>query len=279
MAASPIFEALDALGLQYDRRQSDRGVPYAGFRLVRPTGESTSVTMIAEQGVCRLTSHGLAPAGRGPSAREAVRAGARLPLGAAYRSPDDGTLELAVGFWLGEGGELASMEPAVVGRMLDYLANASLALSGAGAVPVRPAFSPAPAGIEALREHLQSLGHVVDRSGSFTRFRVTFSDGATGDIGLRETSDGWAEAVAGLVPAVGLSSDPRDEETLQRLQRWTTAGRFVLADDQDTLRAEVHTPYLANALPSLMWSASQAAAMLAAAHRHLGARSAPPHMS
>jgi hypothetical protein len=200
-----------------------------------------------------------------------------LPLGAAYRNPDDGTLELAVGFWLGEGGELASLEPAVAGRMLDYLADASLALSSAGAVPARPAFSQPPAGIDALREHLQSLGHVVDRSGDFMRFRVTFSDGAVGDVGLRETSDGWAEAVGGLVPAAALGSDPRDGQTLQRLQRWTTAGRFVFADNRDTLRVEVHTPYLGSALPSLTWSASQAAAMLWAAHRHLGARSGTSH--
>lgn len=276
MAVSPIFEALDALGLHYDRRQSERGVPYAGFRLVRPTGKSTSVTMIAEQGVCRLTAHGLAPAGAGPDPRAAVRAGARLPLGAAYRSPDDGTLELAVGFWLGEGGDLAPLDPAVAGRMLDYLTDASLALSGAGAVPVRPAFTTPPAGNDALREQLHSLGHAVDRSGDFTRFRVTFADGATGDIGLRETPDGWAEAVAGLMPAVRLSSGPSDDKTLQRLQRWTTAGRFVLADDRDTLRAQVHTPYLGAALPSLLWSASQAAAMLAAVHRHLGPGKAPP---
>jgi hypothetical protein len=277
MAASPIFAALDALGLQYDTRQSERGVPYAGFRLIRPSGEATSVTMIVEQGVCRLTAHGIAPAGRGPDAREAVRAGARLPLGAAYRSPDDGTLELAVGFWLGEGGEFARLEPSIAGQMLDYLADATRALVGAGAAPVRPAFSQPAAGVAALRKHLQSLGHVVDCSGDFTRFRVTFSDGAAGDVGLRETSDGWAEAVAGLVPAVGLGSDPRREETLQRLQRWTTAGRFVIAGDGNTLRAEVHTPYLGSALPSLTWSASQAAAMLWAAHRHLGAGSAPSH--
>jgi hypothetical protein len=267
---SEIFNVLDDLGLAYDRRTSARGVPYAGFRLVGTPDSAgaaarsgAAVTAIVEHGVFRLTSHGIDTAA---SAIEIVRAGARLPLGAAYRSPDDGSAELSVAVFIGE----ATLSSAIVSRLLDYLVVASAALSKGDAPPARPTLADADRSAADIRAALSELGHQLTPEGDGYRMAVPLGEALACSIVVRADAAGWISASANYVPEQQLPPGEDAMRTLQKLQRWAAAGRFVL-DETTRLRADVATPLLGYAASrSILWTVSQSVAMLQTAARHLG---------
>ncbi len=260
-----IFTLLDALGLHHERRQSARGVPYASFRMVALDDNDTGFTALIDQRVCRLTVHRIAPKGHGPAGLALSQRCARLPLGAAYRSPDDGTLELSVAVWIG-----GALPPPVLDALLAYATGAAQALLG-GAAPERPRVPNPPADRALRRATFEALGHAVEDIDDETRFHVGLTSQCAAQIALHQAEDGWIGAHAHTVPALGLPAEARSWDLLDRLQRWTSAGRFVPSGDGKALQVEVYTPLLGAPASALEWSASQAAAMLSTAARHLAA--------
>lgn len=264
-----IAAALDRLQLRCALRTSARGVPYAAFGLRAADGPERAFTALVENGVCRITVHGIAAAGQGPTGLEALRRGAALPFGAAYRSPDDGALELGVGYWLGPAPAVAGLAPEVLGPLLAGAQAGSAALLDGG-VPDRPALPGRAAGGAALRAALETLGHRVVAAGDGgLGFGVTLHDGSACTLRVTEAADGWIEAAAALEPALQLRGTAAEEPLLQRLQRWTVAGRFTLAGDRPALGAQVVSPALGQGAAVAVWSCSQAVAMLDTALRHL----------
>ena len=264
MSSDDIFKALDALGLEFARRVSRRGTPYAAFRFVQDSGDA-AITALAEHDVLRLTSHGIDTSF---DALEIVRAGARLPLGAAYRSAGDGSAELSVGLFMGE----AVLSKAILSPLLQYLVRATRALQTDDASVLRPAIGDVtqPSQID-IRGALQRFGHQVTEDAAGFRITLPLTPTAQGSIALSEDA-GLIVGRASYVPDRQLPQNPDAVQTVQRLQEWTAAGRFRL-DDTLTLSAEVMTPLLGDAPEHrLVWTASQCAAMLQTAARHLEVR-------
>lgn len=265
MENGEIFNVLHELGFEYARRLSARGVPYAAFRIVGVPGTAeTGVTAIGEHGVFRLTSHRIDTAA---DALALVRIGARFPLGAAYRSPADGSAELSVSVFVGD----AALTREIVSPLLDYLVEASAALGTGGAAPRRPVMTDETA-VPAvdIRAALATYGHQLTPQGHGFRMAVPLSPHLGCSIVLRDEADAWLSASASYVPEQRLPAGEPALGELQKLQRWTAAGRFVL-DDTLLLRAEVMTPFLGQVTAAaVVWTASQCAAMLQTAARSPG---------
>ncbi len=262
-----IFAALDQLGLRYALRQTPRGAWYASFRVVAPDSSETAITVLVEHGVCRFTVHRVVDAATpSPGGLDALRLGARLPLGAAYRSPDDGTLELATGLWLGPDAASRASASAMVGPMLDYLGAAARSFTG-GEVPARPPLRQPPGGT-AIVQRLIQLGHAVEMNDGAVGFTVAATPLVACRVVLAEAADGWIDGYALLRPPIHDNGSATFAATLQELQRWTTAGRFTL-DGTGGLGAQVQTPNLGAPVEAALWSASQLAAMAMSALRHL----------
>jgi hypothetical protein len=263
--ASELFSRLRELGLTYESRTSTRGVPYAAFRMIGGAGlVEAAVTAMTENGVLRLTSHRIdTPA----NALEIVQTAARLPLGAAYRSPEDGSAELSVAVFVGD----VPLSGSVVARLLDYLVQASTALATGATWLHRPNVGNGAASANHdVRAALAPLGHQLTLEPEGLRMDVALAPGLAGSIVLREDTDCWISAAASFVPEQRLPAGEQALRDLQKLQRWTAAGRLVL-DETLVLRAEVSTPLLSHTTARpIVWTASQSAALLQTAARHLG---------
>jgi hypothetical protein len=258
-----IFDVLNQLGLSYDRRTSARGVPYAGFQLIgSPESGDVRVTVLLEHDVLRVTSHDIASP---TDAAAMIEAGAALPLGAAYRSPEDGAAELSIAVFVGDG---AQPGRDLVSGLLDYAVAATGALSHGAPPPRRPRL-PGRVSVEEMRAALAAYGHPVSAVNGGVRLEVPLPDGLRCGIAFHDEGDGWVAASAGYVPERRV---PRDEHTvgaLQQLQRWAAAGRFVL-DRASALRVHVPTPLAGGThTRAVVWTASQCAALLQTAPRHL----------
>ncbi len=258
-----IFGALHDLGIVYDLRRSKRDVPYAGFRLVgNSPAPDVAVTAFVEEGVLRLTSHDIAT----PTPElELVRDGARLPVGAAYRAPEDGTAHFAVGVWIGAG----ALSPVMMSRLLAYLVDATGAIANVGPapalVPVRDLAAPGAIDVPAaLAQH----GHRLTPEDDGFRMALALSATSACSIVLREVPGGWLSASATFAPERRLTGDQASTRELQLLQRWATAGRFVIGDDFQ-LRAQVMTPILDPSAGTVVWTTSQSVVLLQAAARHM----------
>ena len=264
MNDAEIFDILDALELEYARRTSTRGVPYAGFRMIGEPGiADASITAIAEQGVLRLTSHTIdTPL----SALDIVRAGSRLPLGAAYRSPDDGGAALSVGVWIGD----AQLPGALLSRLLRYAMHASTALRQQLAGPALPDLSDASTATAVdIAAALGAHGHRLTRDGDAWCLQLPLSPQLSCAISLRHLDAGWLSATASYVPDRQLPPGEPALIELQKLQRWATAGRFTL-DDTQTLRAAVLTPMVGHdTARAIVWTTSQSVMLLQTAARFL----------
>ncbi|WP_143760709.1 hypothetical protein [Actinosynnema mirum] len=239
---SPLFRSLAELGVAHSTRTSARGVPYAAFRLAGALGD-LSVTAADEQGVLRLTAHEVLPDAPGERLVEANRG---LPLARAYRSPDDGTLEVALGCHVGA----RFPEPLQVWMLLGHLvASCRLVVEGGGSL-----------GLPELGGSGVALPPTISQ--------VALEDGRAAWLELGTRGD-WFVAVADYAPATAVPPGPEADATLQRLQRWIPAGRYC-ASPEGGLRAEVATPVLGDAAALVDWTAEQARLMLQVAAHHLG---------
>ncbi len=263
MVDNDIFEVLNKLGLSYDRRISPRGSPYAGFQLVGAPGASeVRVTVVLENNVLRLTSHGI---NTSADALAIIRAGARLPLGAAYRAPEDGSAELSMALFVGE------VQPSIklVSGLLDYTAQATAALSSDGLTPHRPPLTDDSVPRADFRVALAEYGHHLTPVDGGVRMEVPLVQGLLCAIVLSGESDGWIVASASYLPEQHLVADEQTLGELQKLQRWAATGRFVV-DEALTVRANVPTPLLGTThARSVVWTVSQCAALLQTAAGHL----------
>jgi hypothetical protein len=235
-----IFRVLEELGLAYTSRTTARGVRYAAFQLATQLPEGLSFSAISENGTFRLTAHDAVPPQLADE--QLLVANHRLPLARAYRSPDDGSIEIALSFFIGPK-ELSSGQ---LGVLLGHLRESRAVVAGrsasAGGLPAIT-----PAALELPTEEV-ALGNY---------HLSTAVDGA-----------GWIRVRAGYLPAQVLP--PTTEATLQRLQLWTVAGRFTV-DPAGELGVEVATPLLGQPAGELIeWSTAQATLMLQVAARHLG---------
>lgn len=258
-----LFGVLNALGLSYERRTSERGSPYAAFRLVgAPGARGIGLTALLENKVLRLTCHDIdTPL----DALALVRAGARLPLGAAYRAPEDGDAELSIGVFVG--GSPPSTE--FVSGLLDYAVHATAALASDGPVPERPRVTAIRVRPDEIRAALAEYGHQVTIEDGAVRLEVPLSSDLRCAFVIGDAGDGWIVGSAAYLPDQRLASLEQVTVELQKLQRWATAGRFVV-DPAMMLRASVPTPLVgAEYAQSIVWTASQCAALLGTAARHL----------
>ncbi|GAA2658817.1 MULTISPECIES: hypothetical protein [Actinosynnema] len=239
---SPLFRSLTELGVAHSTRTSARGVPYAALRLSGADGD-LSVTAVDEQGALRLTAHDVLPEVTGERLAGANR---RLPLARAYRSPDDGTLEVALGCHIGA----RFPEPLQVWMLLGHLvASCQLTVVGSGAL-----------GLPELGGSGVALPPTISR--------VALEDGRSAWVELGTRGD-WFVASADYAPATAVPPGPEAEAVLQGLQRWTSAGRYC-ESPEGGLRAEVATPVLGDADALVDWTVNQARQMLQVAAHHLG---------
>lgn len=256
-----LMPALDELGLAYSVRETPDGVPYAGFGLAGSGGRLRSLTAIEQSDgqVLRLTAHGLAE----QSLQDLMTVTRRLPVGRALRSPDTGEVEFAMSCYVGEEGLSSSH----LGTLLGYVESALHAIDGSpppswpvieGETDLTLVDLTAPAarrGPPVVHEESVDVDFVMDGSSCHL------------SAGVRP--GGWMVVLATWdgVPPESRSADEWD--TLQRLQNWTTAGRYLVLDD-GALVVEVGTPALRGDVTRCTdWSMSQATLMLQVAARHL----------
>lgn len=253
--------ALDDLGVMHAVRVTPAGAPYAGFELVGPSGRPRSLTAIAqgEGQVLRLTAHDL-EARPLPDLMALTRT---LPLGRALRSPDTGAVEFVLSGYVGEG--LLSSQLNTLLRHIESALDAMDGLAPSPSAPVIATEGEAP--LPGLADAAARRGSpVLDGDGVRVEFVM---DEWSCHLSAELTRGGWV-MVRGAwdrIPS-GPSSDA-DWDTLQRLQNWTAAGRYVLLED-GSLGVEVGTPVLRHDVNRCAdWSMSQATLMLQVAAQHL----------
>ncbi len=260
-----VFRALNDLGLLYSRRESPRGIPYAGFRLLDGRGQALSLTLLIEEGVARLTVHRVACTG---SAWELLQAAARLPLGALYCAPEDGSTELSLTLRLGN----APLRSELLESLFAYTTGALAALLG-GSTPALPRLTRRGPADDAWAK-LASLGHKLQPQGTDGAFGMTLDLGhdSHADLTLCSRADGWLEVSACRTPPCSIAG-AAGEVVLHRLQRWARCGRFVPAGEGPArlIGAHVAVPDLGEAAESMQWACSQAVAMLQVSQLQLAA--------
>jgi len=238
-----IFAALERLGLSYARRQTPKGEWYAGLGFAGPTQRPLALTLIASSGTLRLTAHEVAA---DPGPVELAAANRALPLARCFVA-EAGLVDVAIDLYTGD--EILSSGQ--LGVLVDHL-DQSVAAIGGGftdlALPEMGATSSA----------LQDVDLVAAAAGRLT-------------LVLRP--GGWLEARA--LPSEGIVvADAAAFATLDRLQNWTRAGKYLLSVD-GSLNIAVLTPVLGNSRTDkhagpLGWTIDQAMVMVEVARRHLG---------
>lgn len=263
-----LFVALDSAGIAYNKRDSSRGVPYAGFKWCQnPTMGESAITAIIEENVLRLSVYGVnvraEPAILSKSARP-------LPLGSVYVSPDDGGVEISLGLYIGDIAELSL----VLHLLLDYLDKSRCWLEGrAGgrlACPDMPRLSSIPSrNGQDIAPYLIGYRHQPSPIENGAKVTFKLNEQLSLQLEVRERPDAWFVADSRYAPAAQIAWGQPELLLLQKLQRWAAAGRFILEDSGD-LRAEVLTPNLGQPPKELIaWTISQSTLMLQVAARHL----------
>lgn len=198
------FVALDAAGLRYAERTTSDGTPYAGFAWAsRDAARPVAVTVLAVDGVLRLTAHDVARDTAGGLARLHFTT-KRLPRGRLFRAPGAEGSDLAVTLWGDRRRDTAGLWAA-----LTYLEDVRDWLAGDGSPP-GPAPDPEPVG-------------------------TATADGVT--VALGRAPEGHLVGRAS-VPGPALRIDAPTAAWVDELQWWAPAGRFLLGDGE-TLVAEV----------------------------------------
>jgi len=257
-----LFSVLSALGLSYDKRTTARGRPYAGFQLVGAPGSvDVRLTALLEDNVLHLTSHGIATSA---TELEIVTVGAALPLGAAYRSPEGGDAELSIGVFVGDVPPTAELASA----LLEYAVRATAALASGGPTPQRPRYRGSHLASGDIEAALGRYGHHPTAVDGGITLQIPLSPELSCAIVIGDGGDGWIVATASYAPEQVFVANPQSVADLQKLQRWATAGRFLL-DSSRLLGANVSTPLVAEAERCVVWTTSQCVALLQTAARHL----------
>lgn len=264
LISNPLFEALDAAHVSYCVRESARGVPYAGFSwLVDPSHEELHLTAIFEQQVLRITAHDLPE----PLNKEdSVLRSGKLSMGALYQSPETGCFELSIAFYVADLAVTATQ----IFILLAYMDSACNALNQSCESPLpRPHLFAAPdSGGRDIAPCLQALGHKTSVIKRGAKFDLRLNNGLLCQVQLWEALDNWFCARIQYLPEIKIEFDQQQWDLFQRLQRWTSAGRFMLTPSSE-LMAEVFTPRLGQGNQALIrWTASQAAGMLGVAAEH-----------
>jgi len=264
-----IFPVLDDVGVTYTTRSSQRGVPYAAFRSILESTE-LAVTVISVDGTLRLTAHSL---GRMPTEQLAT-VNRRLPLARVYQSPDGVGTELALSFFI----DSAQLSGHQVSMLICHLHESQQIVAGQSHSTVSlPDLAPLSViDVQRVADAVTRRGKNVERSE-----RVVSGEAELGENSMhcRLLADvvepGWIIVRAHYLPSQTLPSGPLALATLQRLQAWTTAGRYTV-DETGTLGAEVATPGLGVHIQGLAdWTLAQATLMLQAAARNLQLPSTP----
>jgi hypothetical protein len=258
-----LFDALDGAHLAYNRRDTPRGVPYAGFRWSQGIGESAVTAIVVDDVLLKLTAHAV-----NVSAEPVMRSksAAKLPLGNVYVSPDDGQVEISLGLYIGNIASLSS----VLLLLLSYLDEARCCVEGYPASPRIPRLSSIlPRSGQDIIPLLIGDGHQPTPIENGAAIELKLQRQLKCRIEVRERPDAWLAVDARYLSAAHIAWGQKELSLLQRLQRWATAGRFVL-DDSGELRAEVLTPNLGQPPQEIiLWTISQSTAMLQVAAKHL----------
>ena len=238
-----VFTALESLGLRFAIRQTPQGDRYAGLRIATPSGRWLALTVIASRGTLRVTAHDVRP-DPGPDVVAAINRA--LPLARGYVA-DPGSLDLVIGIFAGG----AVLTVGQLGTLFDHLdQSVTTALGGEGDLGL-PALATARADVAI--DALQTLD-------------LSATPGCRMETGVHP--EGWFRVGATPVPYRVLDSAPA-LATLNRLQNWTRAGKYVLTE-ATALRISVLTPLLSEDVTGLIgWSVDQATLMCQVAVRHL----------
>lgn len=235
-----IFAILGELGLSYAIRQTPRGEQYAGLRVSTPSGRWLALTLIASLGTFRVTAHQIA-ADPGPANLAALNR--RLPLARCYAA-EPGTIDLAIGLYTGT--EVLSGDQ--LGSLLSQLDQSVTATLG---------------GLADLT--LPVMGG-PDSAGD-----IDLASVAAAGVTTQVHPEGWLEVRATPERDI-VAADATAFATLDRLQNWTRAGKYMLTE-AGSLRIAVLTPLLGQDLADpIGWSIDQAIVMCQVAHRHLSSR-------
>ena len=265
MSSNSLLSALDHAGIKYSTRTSPRGIDYAGFIWSTQDGDSTQLTAILEEGVARFTAHtmrvNLAPLTLHDRAR-------KLPLGAAYFSPDDGHAELSVGLFIND----RLLNPEQVVAIIDYINCAQRYLEGGTDCCQLPLLF----GEEFNRgadivDLLSLLGHAPIASENGTDVEIKLSEELRYQSNIIDLGNGWIQATSHCNAFRKIQFDEDKLLLVQKLQRWAASGRFVIHSDGQ-LSVEVSTPcFEENRDTQITWTLSQAVLLLrtAAEHYHL----------
>jgi hypothetical protein len=235
------FAILEELGLRYAVRQTPQGEPYAGLRLATPSGRWLALTLIASLGTFRVTAHEIA-ADPGPATVATLNRA--LPMARCYAA-DPGTIDLAIDLYTGV--EVLSGDQ--LGGLFSHLDESVTATLGAAADLTLPVMG-GPGGVRD-----------ADLAGA-----------AGGRVTAQLRPEGWLEVRAAPEPDI-LVADATAFATLDRLQNWTRAGKYLLTE-AGSLRIAVLTPLLGHvpgqgSADPIGWSIDQATLMGQVARRHL----------
>jgi hypothetical protein len=227
-----VFDALDELGLRFEPRTTARGVPYAGLRMLAPGGP-VPLTIISIDDALRITAHAAPRASREPLRRLTER----MPLARAYA--EEGGTDVALGVYAGD----PPLPAGLLRQLIEHTIDSFLAVRDDAPAPKLPV-------IPGLRAPV-----VAEPATDGVRLKSRIKDGWL-------IVDGSAESPLATVPG-------DDDDILDRLQRWTVAGRFLLGAD-GMLSAQVATPLLTADIDGrIAWTFDQARVMLQTAYRHL----------
>jgi hypothetical protein len=235
------FAILEELGLRYAVRQTPRGERYAGLRLATPSGRWLALTLIASLGTFRVTAHEIA-ADPGPASVAALNRA--LPMARCYVA-NPGTIDLVIGLYTGA--EVLSGDQ--LGGLLSHLDQSVTATLGGLADLTLP---------------------VMGEPGAARDVDLTAA--AAGRVTTRLRPEGWLEVRAAPEPDI-VVADATAFATLDRLQNWATAGKYLLTE-AGSLRIAVLTPLLGQVsgqdpADPIGWSIDQATLMYQVARRHL----------
>lgn len=242
--ANWFFAILEELGLSFAVRQTPQGERYAGLRLATPSGRWLALTLIASLGTFRVTAHEIA-ADPGPASVAAMNRA--LPLARCYAAKP-GTIDLAIGLYTGVE-VLSGDQLGVLLSQLDQSVTATLGGLADLTLPV-----------------MGEPGAAQD---------VDLAAAAAGRVTAQLRPEGWLEVLAAPEPDV-VVADATAFATLDRLQNWTRAGKYLLTE-AGSLRIAVLTPLLGHVsgqdpADPIGWSIDQAMVMCQVARRHMSSR-------
>jgi hypothetical protein len=231
-----IFTSLDELAVRYATRLTDRSEPYAGLQIDDGHGGDVSLTVLLLDGTLRLTAHDVVS----DLDEDAINFVNRsLPLVRAFRG-DSESVELGIGtYWAGR---IPGADD--LGMLIGHLAAAQRWVRHGGDPPDLPL----------LDSRRNGGGLSAAHDDVLERYHVSAS-----------VAGGWVSVRASRLRPMTLTTSW--SRTVDRLQSWTRAGKYVVSIDKELFAESVNVAADADVG---QWSVSQVTLMLQVAERHLG---------